>query len=403
MKLDYNIYEEIGSDWGIGLSAQTFNEDTKELKAGDELVLHFNSPGGSVTEGIAMANRISALGKSGVKTTAIVEGICASIATVMMCACETVKMNRSAFCMIHNCWAVVQGDADELRKQADVMEKMNDAIMSFYRSKFDLTDDELRSYMDAETWFSGMEAADFKFKCEVIEDETDIKLAAKFDLTRFHKLPEVLNMTKTEEQANEPKVPVEDKAEETKEEETVVEEPEKTEEPDTEEPEETEEPDTEEPEEPDEVKELKARIAELEAENEELKKKCAELNASQSEATITKDEADKRVSGMQAKMQSQVNSLTSELTNFKIQLQAKEEELKSAKAEITSLNDSLTKSTEELSAMASTLAEKTKALEKLNANVNAQAEELPTMEEGLAKCASPADRVAFIKSGKYVH
>ena len=53
--------------------------------------------------------------------------------------------------------------------------------------------------------------------------------------------------------------------------------------------------------------------------------------------------------------------------------------------------------------MASTLKEKQQALDKLNANVNAQAEELPTMEEGLAKCASPAEKVAFIKSGKYVH
>ena len=188
--------------WG-GISPSAFVEATSELKAGDELTLHFNSPGGSVVAGIAMANRIKELSKAGVKTTAIVEGICASIATVMMCACETVKMNKSAFVMIHNCWAVVQGDADELRKQADVMEKMNDAIMSFYRSKFDLTDEELRNYMDEETWFSGMEAKDFKFNCEVIEDESEIRLAAKFDLTKFHKLPEVLNMNKTEEQADE--------------------------------------------------------------------------------------------------------------------------------------------------------------------------------------------------------
>ena len=52
--------------------------------------------------------------------------------------------------------------------------------------------------------------------------------------------------------------------------------------------------------------------------------------------------------------------------------------------------------------MASALNEKTKALEKLNANVNAQAEELPTMEEGLAKFASPSEEVAFLTSGKSV-
>lgn len=95
-------------------------------------------------------------------------------------------------------------------------------------------------------------------------------------------------------------------------------------------------------------------------------------------------------------MQKQVN-------DFKGQLQAKEQELISAKSQITSLTENLNKSNEELSAMASTLKEKTDALDKLNANVNTQAfEELPTMEEGLAKCASPAEKVEFLKSGKYV-
>lgn len=80
---------------------------------------------------------------------------------------------------------------------------------------------------------------------------------------------------------------------------------------------------------------------------------------------------------------------------------AKNEELIKAQTEITSLKDSLEKSASELSAMASALDEKTKALDMLNSNVNAQAEDLPTMEEGLAKCASPADKVAFLTSGKY--
>lgn len=81
---------------------------------------------------------------------------------------------------------------------------------------------------------------------------------------------------------------------------------------------------------------------------------------------------------------------------------AKNEELTKAQTEITSLKDSLEKSKGELSNVASALEEKTKALDMLNANVNAQGEELPTFQEGLAKCASPAEKVAFIKSGKYI-
>ena len=50
--------------------------------------------------------------------------------------------------MIHNCWSIVQGDANTLRKEADSMDVMNDAIISFYRSKFDLTPETLKSLMD---------------------------------------------------------------------------------------------------------------------------------------------------------------------------------------------------------------------------------------------------------------
>lgn len=81
---------------------------------------------------------------------------------------------------------------------------------------------------------------------------------------------------------------------------------------------------------------------------------------------------------------------------------AKNEELIKAQTEITSLKDSLEKSNSELSTVTSALEEKTKALDMLNANVNSKADEMPTMEEGLAKCSTPAEKVAFLKSGKYI-
>ena len=403
MKLDFDIYDEIVDDgvWG-GLSSQTFVNAIKDLKEGDELDLHFNSPGGSVVAGIAMANKVKELSKKGVKTTAIVEGICASIATVIMCACEKVKMNKSAFCMIHNCWAVVQGDADELRKQADVMEKMNEAILSFYRSKFDLTDDELKAYMDEETWFSGSEAQNFKFNCEVIDDEdVKLQLAAKFDLTKFHKIPEALNMTSNEEIVKAEEKPVEEEVVDVSAKAETKEEPSEEKEEKKEEKEEISEPDEEEEKKPT-YEELESRISELVKENEDLKKQLAECGGgekkkdSANEETVTKAECEKRVSGMQASMQKQIN-------DFQNQLMAKNEELTKAKAEITSLKDSLEKTSEELSKVASALEEKNKALEMLNSNVNAKSEEeIPTMAEGLAKCASPAEKVAFLKSGRYV-
>ena len=110
---------------------------------------------------------------------------------------------------------------------------------------------------------------------------------------------------------------------------------------------------------------------------------------------VSKEECEKRVSGMQSKMQSKINDFTS-------QLKVKDEELNKAKAELTSLNQRLEKANGELSNMASALEEKNNALAQLNAGVLRPAEELPTMNDGLAKCATPKEKVDFLKSGKYV-
>lgn len=113
------------------------------------------------------------------------------------------------------------------------------------------------------------------------------------------------------------------------------------------------------------------------------------------EEMVSRKECEKRVSGMQSKMQSKINDFTS-------QLKVKDEELNKAKAELTSLNQKLEKANGELSNMASALEEKNNALAQLNAGVLRPAEELPTMNDGLAKCATPKEKVDFLKSGKYV-
>lgn len=174
MNKKFDIYSEIvddGCKWvEQDTSPSDFRDFAEGLEAGDEVTLNINSVGGSVLAGVAIANQIKALNTKGVRTTAKIEGLCASIATVIMCACEKIILPSTSFVMIHNCWTMVQGDSNELRKQADVMDTMNDVIMSFYKTKFSLTEDELKAMMDAETWFSGEEAKNYNLNCEVVED-----------------------------------------------------------------------------------------------------------------------------------------------------------------------------------------------------------------------------------------
>ena len=311
-----------------------FRAFTKKLEPNEELQISINSPGGSVYGGIAIANMIRQLSANGHKTTAFVEGLAASIASVIMCACDKVVLGESSLIMIHNCWSIVQGDANTLRKEADSMDVMNDAIISFYRSKFDLSPEKLKSLMDQETWFSGKEAEAFNFKCEVIADEVGYKIAAKLkdiDLRKFKNLPKALKEIIMEKEEEIKKVDDEVKNEE------VVEE--KVEEAKAEEP---------------VVEETKA---------EEPK-----------EEMVAKAEVDKRVSGMQSAMAKQMDAMKKDyeakIADFEVQIKAKDEELTKTMALVTSLTDDLKNTSDELSKMTSAFKEKADALDALNGQVN---------------------------------
>jgi len=101
-------------------------------------------------------------------TCAHVVGLAASMASVIACACEKVTMDENAFMMIHNPWTQAEGDSEQLRKEADTLDKFKCALLSVYRSKFDLADEQIARLMDNETWFTGAEAGSMSFKCDVI-------------------------------------------------------------------------------------------------------------------------------------------------------------------------------------------------------------------------------------------
>lgn len=351
-----------------------FRAFINKLEDGEELEVAINSPGGSCFGGIAIANMLKQLNASGHKTTAVVQGVAASIASVIMCACEKIVMNESSLVMMHLCWSIVQGDSNALRKEAESMDVINDAIVSFYKSKFDLPTDMIKQYMEEETWFSGREAEAFNFKCRVVPDEKDFSIAAKikdFDLKKFKHTPKALKEMKMEEQTQENIEQIE----------TALEETEKTV----------------------EVVDQTASVENADVNDETL---AIENVAVENETMIPLAEAEKRVAGMQSTMAKKLDALKKEydakIEEFKVQMKAKDEELAKAKADATSFKESLEKSAEELSNVTSALEEKKNALETLNALVNTPAEEdVPTFSEGVKACKSPKEVLDFIKAGKY--
>ena len=377
------------------------------LQDDEPIELYFSCLGGDVLGGLQICSILSDAQKKGHKTIANVTSIAASMASVVACACQELNLYTGAFLMCHLPWTMTMGNSKDLQKEIATLDQMKKAMVKFYKTKFSLSDEKIDEMLENETWIDSDNYKEYGLNCNIIENTEPMKIAASISDRHFKNVPErILSMNKKQEvQANieeeekiEEPTNVEDKADETKEEEPVVEEP--VEEPsnddDKEEVKEEEKEEVEEPSIDDlkaEIEKLNNRISELEKENEDLKSQC-EKEKGEGEV-VTKDECEKRVSGMQAKMQTQIN-------DFKNQLKSKDEELTKAMAQVTSLTDDLKNTSDELLKMTSAFEDKAKALDMLNANVNAHAEELPTLEEGLAKCASPSEKVAFLKSGRYI-
>lgn len=326
-----------GSIVDVDADRETFEDVTpvqvnaflSKLEPDEEAVLEITSYGGSVTAGLAICNLLKKASAEGHKTTAHVIGIAASMASAIACACDELKIDANAFMMVHNPWTMTMGNAIDLRKEADTLDKYRDALLAVYRTKFDVGDETIKAMLDAETWIIGDAASFFSLKAEVIPTAEPLKIAASTKMQKFMNVPKNLKeiiMEKEQEikQANDEvknEEVVEEKAEETAAE-TVVEEP-------------------------------KAEVV---------------------EETVTKAEADKRVSGMQSAMAKQMDAMKKDyeakIADLQVQIKAKDEELAKVNADATSLAQKLEDFNKELSAMTSALEEKKNALAVLNANVN---------------------------------
>ena len=151
-----------------------------------DIEININSNGGDVAGGLAIANAIKGYTKG--KKTCNVLGVAASMASVIACAGDELKMGQGAFLMVHNPWTVTMGNAEDLRKDAETLDKMRDSILGFYQSKSTKSADDLKAAMDAETWISRDEAAAFGFS--VGDYEGDLKAAASLTRRAFAKAPD---------------------------------------------------------------------------------------------------------------------------------------------------------------------------------------------------------------------
>lgn len=152
------IYDVIDAYWGV--NAQTVAEAITSAQGADTLHVYINSPGGDVFEGRAI---MAALRRFDGKTVAHIDSLCASAATSIALACDTVEMSEGAMFMIHNASGFAWGDKTELRETADLLEKIELAIVNDYTTKTGKPAEEIVALMDAETWMTAQEALDGGF------------------------------------------------------------------------------------------------------------------------------------------------------------------------------------------------------------------------------------------------
>lgn len=324
--------------------------DIKEFIDGlgdnEPIELVITSFGGSCTGGNAIVSMLRKASSEGHETSAHVVSIAASMASVIACACDNLTIDSNAFLMVHLPWSCVEGNYINMRKEADTLELFARSLVSVYRTKFDLNDYQIFEMLEAETWILGSDVEQYGLKCNVLQVDEPLKIAASLKECKYtyKNIPKGLTMEEKEE-----------KTEEVIEQVDIVEEP-TVEENQVEEV--VEEKKDEETVEEETIEQLKNKISELEAKLAEYEKEEDE------EDMVSKEDCEKRVSGMQAKMQLQIN-------DFVNQLKVRDEELAKAKADAISLQNELEKSSNELSKMTSALVEKENALAMLNAGVNA--------------------------------
>lgn len=178
-KAEIWLYSEIGDGYYGGVSAQQFQADLKAAGAVDEIVMYINSPGGDVFQGLAIYNQLA---RHQARKMVKVDGLAASIASIIAMSGDEIEMAANSMMMIHDPWAMTAGSAADLRKTADSLDKVRDSLLDTYVKRTDIDSDKVAAMMAEETWMNAAEAVELGFA-----DRTgdDIKLAAAWDMAKF--------------------------------------------------------------------------------------------------------------------------------------------------------------------------------------------------------------------------
>lgn len=184
---EISIYDEIGF-WGV--SAASFAQDLKDCGNNlKQINLHIHSPGGDVFDGIAIYNLLK---NHPANVTVYIDGLAASMASVIAMAGNEVIMPENAMMMIHKPWGIQVGDAEDMRKYADLLDKVENTLIPAYASKTGKTPEELAEMLSAETWLNGKECVEQGFADKLAEPLVAMASIKSRKLEDFENMPKAM-------------------------------------------------------------------------------------------------------------------------------------------------------------------------------------------------------------------
>lgn len=193
-----NIYGDITSwPWlESDVSAYNLSKEIEGLDV-DNIDVYINSYGGEVAEGLAIYNSLKRH-KASVKT--VCDGMACSIASVIFMAGDERVMNNASLLMVHNAWTYASGNATQLRKEADDLDIISNASVKAYMEHVSISEEELRTLLDKESWISSENALEYGFATTIVGEQKSGKASQSVKMT-LKKM--ILSAAEDEEDENE--------------------------------------------------------------------------------------------------------------------------------------------------------------------------------------------------------
>lgn len=210
------IVQEKSVDWFTGEESQTdvglmdFKEQLDSIGNVQKLNLYINSPGGDVFTASTMISMLQRVKDKGTTINAYVDGLSASAASFLMMVADNVNLYKNSTVMVHKPMSFAMGNANDMQKTIDALNKIEESVMMpMYMNKSKVSEEEIKSLIDAESWLSAKEM-DKYFNVTLLDEEKTAVASISSNLFKNYKnvpdfiknsLKTVQNEEKTEENA----------------------------------------------------------------------------------------------------------------------------------------------------------------------------------------------------------